>query len=845
MYGRLLVCVMALLACAVMPAFADRNIAFVVGNASYNKAEPLANAKRDAAAVADRLRDLGFEVTEVFDGDAFTLNRAADRFVTQARNADLALFYFAGHGIQLFDQNFLLARDVDPNNIAQVADLGLDLTQFTTRLRSSGAVRIALLIDACRINPFPFEETVRLVDLLRKAGGGKTGAPADVSAGARGLARVVLVEPNNKQRTDGNAETLFFFAAQPGQVSFDGAGQNSYFVEGLREELSKGGRPLTEVFRNVSAYVRTVTKGEQIPQVVSDWTADVTLGRAAVERVVYQVIANADDKPLSKEDRDLVLRSANGFSKFSGDFIAKAGIGDLPSGDMSDDDRERARNAGLVQGFTIDYDLDRDGRDEVLSVHFQQTGYWLTFHSQGVIAQVASCFDGDTPSAVEIALKDINGDRKPEVFVAYETESTTGWGKFCILEFKGVPNLAERRRASTGQINLGFSAFRTLLRGEAGWNVTVANDNTIKVCGGSNCHSSWTYGHDGEKFRLLDLSGDKPGAAAGLPFADENERTGNLYSAFTRSGGPLLASQGWRSTRKPEGSIVSARIGSRTEIAYECSRNSVGTIAFEALELRDKPGSIATGAGEIEIEPTLAYGESADKAPMLLDGKPCGPISISAGDNGLIQIQAPDDRNSACLDGLARAKIATFPLLHQNALLRVRLEGGGQALSQARAFCGGRLANALPVAPQEERAPASRSDMAGGLDARARQFLEDYMKRTEGETEQVLSFVRNNFGAEIRYYGKTVPLAQVVQEKRSYLNRWPQRRYTLKPDAVNIRCDEARSSCLMSGELDYDVRDPRSARASSGSATYELRVLFSQAGPKIVEESGRTLARRN
>ncbi len=271
----------------------------MVGNSRYEKAEPLANAQRDAAAVADRLRDLGFEVTEVFDGDAFTLNRAADRFVTQARNADLALFYFAGHGIQLFDQNFLLARDVDPNKIAQVADLGLDLTNFMTRLRGSGAVRIALLIDACRINPFGFEETVRLVDLVRKAGGGKPAAPADAAAGSRGLARVILVDPS-KQRTDGNAETLFFFAAQPGQVSFDGAGQNSYFVEGLREELSKGGRPLTEIFRNVSAYVRTVTKGEQIPQVVSDWTADVTLGRAAVERVAYQVISNNDDKPLSK-----------------------------------------------------------------------------------------------------------------------------------------------------------------------------------------------------------------------------------------------------------------------------------------------------------------------------------------------------------------------------------------------------------------------------------------------------------------------------------------------------------------------------------------------------------------
>ena len=105
---RLVVCAIALslLPLSAMQARADRFVALVVGNSQYEKADPLPNAQRDAAAVADRLRDLGFEVTEVFDGDAFTLNRAAERFVAQAKGADLALFYFAGHGIQLFDQNF-------------------------------------------------------------------------------------------------------------------------------------------------------------------------------------------------------------------------------------------------------------------------------------------------------------------------------------------------------------------------------------------------------------------------------------------------------------------------------------------------------------------------------------------------------------------------------------------------------------------------------------------------------------------------------------------------------------------------------------------------------------------
>jgi hypothetical protein len=503
---------------------------------------------------------------------------------------------------------------------------------------------------------------------------------------------------------------------------------------------------------------------------------------------------------------------------------------------MSDAERERARKLGHVQGFSIKYDLDRDGREETLNVYFQQTGYWFTLESQGVAGLIASCIDGDTPTAMEVALKDINGDRRPEVWIAYETEETSGWGKFCVLEYKGIPNLSERRRAATGEIRLGFSAFRTLLRGEAGWHVTVANDNTIKACGGSGCHTPWTYTYDGERFRLLDNGGAKPSAAAALPFADEGERAANIHAGLSRNAAQPLSSQTWRSARtNNDGMTVSARIGRGTDIVYQCSKNEVGTLAYEALEF--KPVSKAGGSVEVEIEPTLAYGESGDRAPMLLDGRPCGPIEIMS-EGGVIRVQTPDDR-PGCLEGLARAKVATLPLASQNGLLRVRLDGGAQPLASARAICSGaRVANIAPAA-------LPRPDTTDTLDSRARAFVEDYMRRTEGETGEVLAFVRNSFGAEIRYYGKVVPNAQVVEEKRRYLNRWPQRSYRLRPDTMRVQCDEPRSTCQMSGELDYEVRDPKASRGSSGGATYELRVVFTPAGPKIVEESGRTLARRN
>src|SRR5262249_14716683 len=124
------------------------------------------------------LRQLGFDVAEVFDGEAAALNEAADRFVKTAERADLALFYFAGHGIQLHGRNFLLARDVDPGHAATPEQLGLDLAKFLASLARSGAVRRALVIDACRNKPFSSEDTAALLDRLRATGGPAAGGPA-------------------------------------------------------------------------------------------------------------------------------------------------------------------------------------------------------------------------------------------------------------------------------------------------------------------------------------------------------------------------------------------------------------------------------------------------------------------------------------------------------------------------------------------------------------------------------------------------------------------------------------------------------------------------------------------
>ena len=493
------------------------------------------NPKRDAAVLADRLKDLGFEVTELFDADAFGMSRAADAFLRSAKGADLALFYFAGHGVQLFDRNVLLARDVDPFAATTPAELGMDLTDFMDKLRRAGPIRQALLIDACRDNPLSFDATVSLMQRLQGP------AAASTAQLARNVKRTGLSNVALPQQKTG-AETLVFFAAQPGNASYDGSGQNSFFAEGLKEGFADPTRPLMEIFRTVSAYVRTATNGDQVPQVVSDWTSDISLGAREAAKITYNISASDDKRALTKPEQELLIRSSSAYTRFKGDFIAKASVGVAENFDLSDADKKRAQELGSINGFSLAYDLDRDGRDEVIHVYFRQVNYVLVIEKDGVRTEVDSCFGGDEVTDIEVALRDINGDRRPEIWIAYDTG--TNWSTFCILEFRGIPGLDNRRRGNTGLGNAGTEVFRTLLRGGGGWGITVGTDHSIKACAGSNCHSPASYSFDGERFRLLSSELDDDAALTkNRPFRDERERAGHVFASYRQAAKPVAAGE--------------------------------------------------------------------------------------------------------------------------------------------------------------------------------------------------------------------------------------------------------------------------------------------------------------
>jgi formylglycine-generating enzyme required for sulfatase activity len=227
--------------CALAPAQADKRLALIVGNSKYVSAPALPNPANDARLVAQTLLGLGFILSgggAQIDLDKDGLERAVRNFGAQAQNADVALFYYAGHGVQLSGANYLVPIDA---NVTREADADFQMLNMNTVLKqmdpAEGLARRlnVVILDACRNNPF----------------GGR--GFREVS---RGLG--MMSAPKG---------TLISFATQPGNVALDGVGGHSPFTKALVESIRRPGVGLFDTFNEIGLSVQQATKGEQQPWV--------------------------------------------------------------------------------------------------------------------------------------------------------------------------------------------------------------------------------------------------------------------------------------------------------------------------------------------------------------------------------------------------------------------------------------------------------------------------------------------------------------------------------------------------------------------------------------------------
>src|SRR3984893_12019969 len=221
-------------------AKADRRVAFVVGNGAYKNVQPLPNPPIDAKSMAGVLRNAGFEVVEGTNLPRDKMTERLLEFGQKAQGADVALFFYAGHGIAIDGTNYLLPVDADIKSEMDVklgAAINIDLTLDQTM--SDAKVKLVFL-DACRDNPFAAKI--------------KSTATRSVSVGS-GLAEMKSGEG-----------TLIAFATGPGQTALDGTdGQNSPFTRALISHITQPGIEIQQAMTEVRAQVNEETSKGQLP----------------------------------------------------------------------------------------------------------------------------------------------------------------------------------------------------------------------------------------------------------------------------------------------------------------------------------------------------------------------------------------------------------------------------------------------------------------------------------------------------------------------------------------------------------------------------------------------------
>lgn len=232
------------------PAFAETRVALVIGNSAYAHTTPLANPLNDARDMSATLKRTGFDVVEALDADKRKLDGALRSFADKLTAADVALFFYAGHGLQVGAQNYLVPTDakLERERDLQFEAVSLDFVLRQMEIDREGKTTIVIL-DACRDNPLSR-------NLARSMGTRSASIGRGLAAAATGLG------------------TFIAYATQPGNVALDGDGRNSPFTAALAKQIEAKGRNLTATMIEVRKQVVAATGGRQVPWDHSALTGD-------------------------------------------------------------------------------------------------------------------------------------------------------------------------------------------------------------------------------------------------------------------------------------------------------------------------------------------------------------------------------------------------------------------------------------------------------------------------------------------------------------------------------------------------------------------------------------------
>ncbi len=246
-------CVLAaaiVLAVQISPVLAAKRVALVIGNAAYKHAGALANPKNDATDMAANLKALGFDVILGTDLDKKALDGKVREFARALESSDAGVFFYAGHGLQVAGQNYIIPIDakLEGERDLDFETVRLDFILRQMELNRESKTNIVFL-DACRDNPLAR-------NLSRSMGTRSTSI-------GHGLAQV-----------DAGVGTFVAFSTQPGNVALDGNGRNSPFASALTKRIREPGKNLNAIMIDVRKDVLSATSGKQVPWDHSALTGD-------------------------------------------------------------------------------------------------------------------------------------------------------------------------------------------------------------------------------------------------------------------------------------------------------------------------------------------------------------------------------------------------------------------------------------------------------------------------------------------------------------------------------------------------------------------------------------------
>ncbi|MES2666154.1 MAG: caspase family protein [Pseudomonadota bacterium] len=266
-----------------LPAIAAEKIALVIGMGKYERVVSLDNTVNDARGVSETLAGIGFQVTTLLDATGADFRAAIDEFAFRSETADLALIYYAGHGVEVQGENFLIPVDANITSNLDVQRQAVSLKDLLASVDNARKMRIVIL-DSCRNDPFggALENTAS--------------EPGQSTTGTRGTG-VGGLAPATPDRG-----TLVAYAAKDGAVALDGLGSNSPFALALMKNLPQPGLEISLMFRQVRDDVLTATGNLQEPHTYGSlsgtpfYLAGTTDGGSVVENANLKV-AWSDIRP--------------------------------------------------------------------------------------------------------------------------------------------------------------------------------------------------------------------------------------------------------------------------------------------------------------------------------------------------------------------------------------------------------------------------------------------------------------------------------------------------------------------------------------------------------------------